>query len=304
MPGSWPWLSSSFRRASTCFASRSESCSANSVIDSQTFIHESASFVFGPQHPSSLLHSSPVMPVMSVWMVEGPIDASAKVKVHSSALLIVRYTSKSATIVPWITYHSSSASLSQLSCTTAQPHAASLPDTPFNEPSTAMSSRRPSILLSQSREVSDIHVCFQGVLPVISFACFEHDVNLPCRFQSSFDDFAFMSHDITTSGSIFVSSIPCTGTFSEAILRGFWARGRVRGDRSVFVTSHRPVHSSRALMFQPGSSFCISVQERYFFLFAHLPPRCTSMSLDLELAKILDAHNQGIATGVQTAVFV
>ena len=62
------------------------------------------------------------------------------------------------------------------------------------------------------------------------------------------------------------------------LLRGFWARGRVRGDRSVFVTSHRPVHSSRALMFQPGSSFCISVQERYF-LFAHLPPRCTSMSL-------------------------
>ena len=32
-------------------------------------------------------------------------------------------------------------------------------------------------------------------------------------------------------------------------LRGFWARGRVRGDRSVFVTSHRPVHSSRAFMF-------------------------------------------------------
>ena len=85
-------------------------------------------------------------------------------------------------------------------------------------------------------------------------------------------------------------------------LRGFWARGRVRGDRSVFVTSHRPVHPSRALMFQPDSSFCISVQERYF-LFAHLPPCCTSMSLDLELGKIRDAHNQGIATGVRTGVF-
>ena len=33
------------------------------------------------------------------------------------------------------------------------------------------------------------------------------------------------------------------------LLRGFWARGRVRGDRSVFVTSHRPVHLSRALLF-------------------------------------------------------
>ena len=38
-------------------------------------------------------------------------------------------------------------------------------------------------------------------------------------------------------------------------------------------------------------------------MFAHLPPRRTSMSLDLELAKILDAHIQGIATGVRTGVF-
>ena len=33
------------------------------------------------------------------------------------------------------------------------------------------------------------------------------------------------------------------------LLRGFWARGRVRGDRSVFFTSHRPVHLSRELLF-------------------------------------------------------
>ena len=69
------------------------------------------------------------------------------------------------------------------------------------------------------------------------------------------------------------------------ILRGFWARGRVRGDRSVFVTSHRPALISRALV-QLGSNFCISY--RSDFLVAHLPHRCTSMSLDLELAKILD----------------
>ena len=30
-------------------------------------------------------------------------------------------------------------------------------------------------------------------------------------------------------------------------LRGFWVRGRVCGDRSVFVTSHHPARSSRAL---------------------------------------------------------
>ena len=33
------------------------------------------------------------------------------------------------------------------------------------------------------------------------------------------------------------------------LLRGFWDRGRVCGDRSVFVTSHRPAHSSRAHVF-------------------------------------------------------
>ena len=51
--------------------------------------------------------------------------------------------------------------------------------------------------------------------------------------------------------------------------------------RTVLCTYH--MHSCS----RPGSSFCISVQERYF-LFAHLPLRCTSMSLDLELVKILD----------------
>ena len=49
--------------------------------------------------------------------------------------------------------------------------------------------------------------------------------------------------------------------------------------RTVLCTPH-------ALMFQPGSSFCISVQER-FFLFAHLPPRCTSMSLIWSLPRSL-----------------
>ena len=45
------------------------------------------------------------------------------------------------------------------------------------------------------------------------------------------------------------TSICASAVARVKLLRGFWARGRVRGDRSVFVTSHRPVHSSRALMF-------------------------------------------------------
>ena len=36
---------------------------------------------------------------------------------------------------------------------------------------------------------------------------------------------------------------------TETVLRGFWDRGRVCGDRSVYVTSHRPAHSSRAHVF-------------------------------------------------------
>ena len=70
--------------------------------------------------------------------------------------------------------------------------------------------------------------------------------------------------------SRFKCSLCASACARVKLLRGFWARGRVRGDRSVFVTSHRPVHSSCAPMFSA-----------WFEL-------CTSMSLDLELAKILD----------------
>ena len=55
----------------------------------------------------------------------------------------------------------------------------------------------------------------------------------------------------------------------------------------MFVTSHRPVHFSRALMFSLARTFAFRTAA--ICLFAHLPPCCTSMSLDLELAKILDA---------------
>ena len=69
------------------------------------------------------------------------------------------------------------------------------------------------------------------------------------------------------------------------LLEGFWVCGRVCGDRSVFVTSHRPAHTSRAHVI---SLIKLCISHLKCFLFAHLPPRCTSMSLDLELAKILD----------------
>ena len=51
----------------------------------------------------------------------------------------------------------------------------------------------------------------------------------------------------------------------SSFLRGFWDRGRVCGDRSVFVTSHRPAHSSCAHAFSLFE-FCISHLKCSFYL--------------------------------------
>ena len=45
----------------------------------------------------------------------------------------------------------------------------------------------------------------------------------------------------------------------KQILRGFWDRGRVCGDRSVFVTSHRPAHSSCAHAFSLDRIFAFRI---------------------------------------------
>ena len=45
------------------------------------------------------------------------------------------------------------------------------------------------------------------------------------------------------------------------LLGGFWARGWVRGDRSVFVTSHRPEHLSRAQLFSLARMFAFSYKK-------------------------------------------
>ena len=60
----------------------------------------------------------------------------------------------------------------------------------------------------------------------------------------------------------------CPLVFS--FLEGFWVCGRVCGDRSVFVTSHRPAHTSRAHVI---SLIELCISHLKCFLFAHLPPR-------------------------------
>ena len=82
------------------------------------------------------------------------------------------------------------------------------------------------------------------------------------------------------------SSICASACARVKLLRGFWARGRVRGDRSVFVTSHRPVHLSRALMF---SDWFELLHFRTGAVFLVCPPATPlhHLSLDLELFKVL-----------------
>ena len=69
------------------------------------------------------------------------------------------------------------------------------------------------------------------------------------------------------------------------LLEGFWVCGRVRGDRSVFVCcTVLHTHFTR-VCFQLDQTLDFA-----FEVFSVCPPSapCTSMSLDLELAKILD----------------
>ena len=54
------------------------------------------------------------------------------------------------------------------------------------------------------------------------------------------------------------------------VLEGFWVRGRVCGDHSVFVTSHRPAHLLRA---HASSLIKLCISHLKCFLFAHFPPR-------------------------------
>ena len=96
----------SVRCAFTCFTSKFKIFSAHSANHSQSVVHKSASFCFGPLHLSSLLYTPSIMLILSVWMTERPIHlAGAIVEVHDSDLMIILCTS--SFIVPLIAYHGS-----------------------------------------------------------------------------------------------------------------------------------------------------------------------------------------------------
>ena len=82
-------------------------------------------------------------------------------------------------------------------------------------------------------------------------------------------------------------------------LRGFWDRGRVCGDRSVFVTLHRPAHSSCAHAFSLFE-FCVSHLKCSFYLHGSACPclitlLCVSILATLFRVSILDTLLRVIA---------
>ena len=65
-------------------------------------------FVIGPIYHSSPCRIPSVVPMLSAWMVDGPIRPDKSiVKAHSSSILIGFCTSNSASIVPYVAYHGS-----------------------------------------------------------------------------------------------------------------------------------------------------------------------------------------------------
>ena len=71
----------------------------------------------------------------------------------------------------------------------------------------------------------------------------------------------------------------------KMFLEGFWDCGRVCGDRSVFVTSHRPAHFSRAYA---SSLFKLCISHLKCFCLPHLPPLAPPCLWIWSLQKFLD----------------
>ena len=194
--------------------SKFHSFSAQSVNKSHLCIHRSASFCFGPIHRPSLLHSPSSMPILPVWMVEGPIRlAEAMVKAHSSDLLILLCSSNSAARCP-------------TSCT-----AACLPCRSPAAPLAIHKSHFFLKFLSKGRQSQCVHgslprfcpnpaKCQRSITDSIT-----HCFSIPCRTLDTtrvtsatsklvFDDFSFISRDLATSRIVFLSSLPSPQWYS------------------------------------------------------------------------------------------
>ena len=78
-----------------------------------------------------------------------------------------------------------------------------------------MCTQKASIILSHSREVSDIHFCLQGLLPVHSLPHFGYDFNILWHFPSIVILLSFHTIFRHLASCFFLADIPCNATTCE-----------------------------------------------------------------------------------------
>ena len=129
------------------------------------------------------------------------------------------------------------------------------------------------------------HACFNTTCSLATVLKGGADCDKTSRHGEPSSSTVFVIFPIDTSSGLCLRkcSLRASACARVKLLEGFWDCGRVCGDCSVFVTSHRPAHCSRAYA---SSLFklCISHLKCFFVCPPSAP--CTSMSVDLELAKI------------------
>ena len=103
--------------------------------------------------------------------------------------------------------------------------------------------------------------------------------------RRSWDERAQLFDNVVISHGYFICSLCASACARVKLLRRFWDRGRVCGDRSVFVTSPSCALISRALV-QAGSNFAFRIE--VIFLLPTCHPAAPPCLWIWRLAKILD----------------
>ena len=128
---------------------------------------------------SSALHNQSKMPILSAWMVDGLCSLDRSLHFSSRQHRALNCVPRLLLIVVVELYHCPNHKLRPF------------PEIPFNEPSIAMCSRKPSTLLSHDRDVSEIHCFVHGLLPAQCSPNWGCDTSLPCHCQSSLGNLSF-----------------------------------------------------------------------------------------------------------------
>ena len=138
--------------------------------------------------------------------MEGPsTPANTMVKAHSPALLDRSQHFNCASTVPWIAFLFVVVELQHC------PTTGCISQFLFKEPTIAMCSRKTFALLSQSREVSEIRLCFHDSQRFHCVLQCGYHISLISNSQTLLTPLSFHT-TFTTSGIYFFSSFLCNGT--------------------------------------------------------------------------------------------